>query len=115
MRCVEGKNRKRARWQEPVQRRSVLTSLTHFRNLLGTHQTVEGAEKEIPAVLEDLNINDTPFTAVEFAKVKASLKKGKTPGPDCIPPEVIIKNYKLAVVILEIWNQALMKNIMSEI
>ena len=32
--------------------------LSHFRDLLGTHQTVKGAEEEIPAVLQDLNIDE---------------------------------------------------------
>ena len=91
----------------------VNTWLTHFRNLLGTHQAVEGAEKEIPAVLEDLNIDDGPFTAGEFASVKASLRQGKSAGPDGIPPEVI-KNCNLDDVILEICNQALMENSMPE-
>ena len=91
----------------------VNTWLSHFRNLLGTHQAVEGAEEEIPAVLEDLGIDDGPFTAGEFAKVKASLRQGKSAGPDGIPPEVI-KNCNLDGVILEICNQALMENIMPE-
>ena len=79
----------------------VTTWLAHFSNLLGTHQTEEGAEREIPAVLQDLNINDGPFTTGEFAKVKASLRQGKSAGPDGIPPEVI-KNCNLDDVILEI-------------
>lgn len=56
---------------------------------LGTHQKVQGAEKEIPAVLENLNIDDGPFKAGEFAKVKASLRQGKCAGPDGMPLEVI--------------------------
>lgn len=92
----------------------VTTWLTHFRNLLGTHQKIEGAEKEIPAVLENLNIDDGPFTAGEFAKVKASLRQGKSAGPDGMPPEVI-KNCNLDDVILEDCNHALTENIMPEI
>ena len=98
--------------REPEER--VTTWLAHFSNLLGTHQTVEGAEREIPAVLEDLNINDGPFTTEEFAKVKAYLRQGKSAGPDGIPPEVI-KNCNLDDVILEICNQALMESNMPEI
>ena len=64
----------------------VTTWLTRVRNLLGTHQTMEDAEKEIPAVLRDLNIDDGPFTTGEFAKVKASLRQGKS--ADSIPPVV---------------------------
>ncbi len=82
---------------------------THFRSLLGTHQTVEGAAEEIPAVLADLNIDDGPFTPREFAKAKASLRQGKSAGPDGIPPQVV-KNYNLDDIILEICNQALMEN-----
>lgn len=64
----------------------VTSWLTHFRDLLGTHPTVEGAEEEIPAVLKNLDIDDGPFTAVEFAAVKSTLKQGKSAGPDGIPP-----------------------------
>ena len=37
---------------------------------------------------EGLDIDDGPFTLDEFKKVKASLKLGKSAGPDGIPPEV---------------------------
>ena len=87
--------------------------IIHFRNLLGTHQTVDGVEKEEPTVLRDLNIDDSPFTTEEFAKVKASLRQGKSARPDGIPLEVI-KNCNLDVI-LEFCNQALMENIMPEI
>ena len=92
----------------------VNTWFTHFRNLLGTHQTVEGAEMDVPAVLGDLNIDDGPFTSREFAEAKASLRQGKSAGPDGIPPEVI-KHCNLDDFILEICNQALVENIMPEI
>lgn len=75
---------------------------------------MQGAEKEIPAVLENVNIDDGPFKAGEFAKVKASLRRGKSAGPDGMPPEVI-KNCNLGDVILEECNHALMENIMPEI
>ncbi|KAJ8405056.1 hypothetical protein AAFF_G00329770 [Aldrovandia affinis] len=58
---------------------------TDFRNLLGTHPTVEGAEEEIPALLTNLNIDDGPFTVMELARVKSTLKQGKSAGPDSIP------------------------------
>ncbi|KAJ8385602.1 hypothetical protein AAFF_G00184640 [Aldrovandia affinis] len=55
----------------------VTSWFTHFRDLLGTHPTVDGAEEEIPAVLTSLEIDDGPFTATEFATVKSTLKEGK--------------------------------------
>ncbi|KAJ8398095.1 hypothetical protein AAFF_G00431720 [Aldrovandia affinis] len=55
----------------------VTSWFTHFRDLLGTHPTVDGAEEEIPAVLTNLEIDDGPFTATEFATVKSTLKEGK--------------------------------------
>ena len=64
----------------------VNTWFTHFKNLLGTHQTVEDAEMDVPAVLGDLNIDDGPFTSHEFAEAKASLRQGKSAGPVGIPP-----------------------------
>ena len=82
---------------------------THFQDLLGSHPTVEGAEEEIPAVLIDLNIDDGPFTAAEFIRVKSTLKQGKSAGPDDIPPEVF-KNCNLDDIILDICNLALMNN-----
>ncbi|KAJ8351146.1 hypothetical protein SKAU_G00226220 [Synaphobranchus kaupii] len=85
------------------------TWFNHFRNLLGTDPTVEGAEEEIPAVLTHLNIDDGPFTAAELARVKSTLKQGKSAGPDCIPPEVL-KNCDLDDITLETCNRALMKN-----
>ncbi|KAJ8337946.1 hypothetical protein SKAU_G00369120 [Synaphobranchus kaupii] len=85
------------------------TWFNHFRNLLGTHPAVEGAEEEIPAVLTHLNIDDGPFTAAELARVKSTLKQGKSAGPDCIPPEVL-KNCDLDDITLETCNRALMKN-----
>ncbi|KAJ8418753.1 hypothetical protein AAFF_G00002520 [Aldrovandia affinis] len=85
-----------------------------FRDLLGTHPTVDGAEEEIPAVLTSLEIDDGPFTATEFATVKSTLKEGKSAGPDGIPPEVP-KNCDLDDIILEICNQALIENIKPDI
>ncbi|KAJ8412796.1 hypothetical protein AAFF_G00117470 [Aldrovandia affinis] len=92
----------------------VTSWFTHFRDLLGTHPTVDGAEEEIPAVLTSLEIDDGPFTATEFATVKSTLKEGKSAGPDGIPPEVP-KNCDLDDIILEICNQALIENIKPDI
>ncbi|KAJ8385856.1 hypothetical protein AAFF_G00179220 [Aldrovandia affinis] len=55
----------------------VTSWFTHLRDLLGTHPTVDGAEEEIPAVLTNLEIDNGPFTATEFATVKSTLKEGK--------------------------------------
>lgn len=87
----------------------VNTWLNHFRNLLGTNPTMEGAEEEILVVLTNLCIDDGPSTAEELTRVKATLKQGKSAGPDCIPPEVL-NNCDLDDIILEICNLAPMKN-----
>ena len=63
----------------------VTSWFTHFRDLLGTHPTVDGAMKEIPAVLTNLGIDDGPFTATEFVTVKSTLKQGKSSEADGIP------------------------------
>jgi hypothetical protein len=86
----------------------VSTWFTHFQELLGTAPSVEDSEEEIPTVLSDLNIDDGPFTAEEYAKTKSSLKQGKSSGPDNIPPEVF-KNCELDDIVLRICNIALMK------
>jgi hypothetical protein len=73
----------------------VKTWFTHFKNLLGNPPEVEDEEEDIPQIFTDLDINDGPFTMQEFAKVKRSLKKGKSAGPDGIPPEIaLMKNDK---------------------
>ncbi|KAJ8417432.1 hypothetical protein AAFF_G00286590 [Aldrovandia affinis] len=46
----------------------VVTWFNHFRRLLGT--TAEGDEEEIPSYLQNLNIDDGPFTTSEFARRK---------------------------------------------
>lgn len=85
-RCVGGKDPKRGRWKETPLKERVTSWLTHFRNLLCTHQDVEGTMGEIPAVLGDIRIDDGPFSTKEYVKVKASLRLGKSAGPDGIPP-----------------------------
>ena len=113
----EMSGRKRARGGQlagcnPEER--VTSWFTHFRDLLGTHPTVDRAEEEIPAVLANLGIDDGPFTATEFATVKSTLKQGKSAGPDGIPPEVP-KNCDLDNIILKICNQALIDNIKPDV
>ena len=65
----------------------VTTWFNHFRRLLGT--TSDGEEEEIPPFLQNLNINDGPFTVSEFARAKNTLREGKSAGRDGILPEVI--------------------------
>ncbi|KAJ8372628.1 hypothetical protein AAFF_G00280930 [Aldrovandia affinis] len=85
----------------------VVTWFNHFRRLLGT--TAEGDEEEIPSFLQNLNIDDGPFTTSEFARVKTTLREGKSAGPDGIPPEVL-KNCGLDNIILQFCNLALLSN-----
>ena len=54
----------------------------HFQKLLGSPPNVEETQEEIPTVFSDLNIEDGPFTAAEYTKVKKALKLGKSSGPD---------------------------------
>ena len=90
----------------------VKTWFNHFRGLLGT--TADGEEEEIPPFLQNLNINDGPFTSSEFAKAKSTLRDGKSAGPDGIPPEVI-KNCSLDSTILKFCNLALLDNKLPDI
>ena len=87
----------------------VETWFTHFKKLLGETPSVEDPDEEIPNILEDLDINDEPFTLDEFRKVKSSLKTGKAAGPDGIPPEVF-KLCDFDETCLEFCNKALMEN-----
>ena len=57
----------------------VNTWFGHFQKLLGT--AAEGEEEDVPAILQDLDIEDGPFTASELAKAKATVRKGKSAGP----------------------------------
>ncbi len=49
-------------------------------------------------VLINVNTDNGSFTAVEVARVKSTLKQGKSAGPDEIPPEVL-KNWHLGDII----------------
>ena len=55
---------------------------------------MEGAEDDISAILENLNIDDGPLTAKEYATVKSTLKQSINAEPDGITSEVI-KNVTL--------------------
>ena len=87
----------------------VSTWYSHFRHLLGSAPNVENEEEDIPDILTNLNIDDGPFTAAELARVKSSLKQGKSAGPDGIPPEVF-KYCQLDDITLEMCNLVLMNN-----
>ena len=69
----------------------VATWFTHFRNLLGTVPSVEDSEEDISPAYSDLDINEGPFTAEEYAKVNSTLKTGKSAVPDNMPPQKCIR------------------------
>ena len=85
----------------------VTTWFGHFQGLLG--ETAEAVEEDVPPYLQNLAINDGPFTPGELARVKTTVKVGKSAGPDCIPPEVL-KNCDLDDIILGFCNLALLHN-----
>ncbi|XDV26400.1 hypothetical protein PO909_030130 [Leuciscus waleckii] len=86
----------------------VMTWSSHFKRLLG--ETADAAEEEeIPSDLPNLNVNDGPFTLGELVRAKATVRVGKSAGPDGIPPEVL-KNCDFDDIILEFCNLALLHN-----
>ncbi|CAK6977732.1 uncharacterized protein LOC114950604 [Scomber scombrus] len=94
----------------PVER--MATWFNHFRSLLGS--TADGAGEEIPSVLQNLDIDDGPFTVTELARAKATVRAGKSAGPDGIPPEVL-KNCDLDDIMLEFSNLALLQNKLPDV
>ncbi|KAJ8409029.1 hypothetical protein AAFF_G00240500 [Aldrovandia affinis] len=84
----------------------VVTWFNHFRRLLGT--TAEGDEEEIPSFLQNLNIDDGPFTTSEFARAKTTLR-GQKCWAGRHTPEVL-KNCGLDNIILQFCNLALLSN-----
>ena len=54
----------------------------HYGPLLGTESSIDDPEEEIQAVFSNFEISDELFTASEYAKVKVSLKRGQSGGPD---------------------------------
>ncbi|KAJ4938949.1 hypothetical protein JOQ06_028414 [Pogonophryne albipinna] len=68
----------------------------------------------IPAFLQNLPIDDGPFTASELARAKSTVREGKSAGPDGIPPEVL-KYCDLDYLILDFCNLALLHNMQPDI
>ena len=65
------------------------TQVRGLRNGTPKEPVVEGELNEnISPILKSLYISDEPFTMDEYAAVKKTIKEGKAPGPDGIPPEV---------------------------
>lgn len=72
--------------------------------------TADTAEEEdMPSVLQNLNIEDGPFTLGELITAKSIVIVGKSGGTDGIPREVL-ENYDLVDIILEFSNLALPHN-----
>lgn len=80
----------------------------HFQRLLGETEDT-AADKEISSVLQNLNINNRPFTTRELARAKATVRVGKSPGLDGIYP-LVLKNCDLGIIILGFCNLSLMHN-----
>ena len=78
------KRTKEGQVEGPTSEERVANWFNHFRGLLGT--TSDGEEEDIPPFPQDLNIKDDPFTVIEFAMVKNTLREGKSAVPDGIPP-----------------------------
>ena len=81
----------------------------HFKELLGGSQVTADNDQDIPEVLCDLGIDDSPFTSEEYNRVKATLKLGKSAGPDNIPT-VVYKTCDLDDIILSMCNQTLIND-----
>ncbi|KAJ4937844.1 hypothetical protein JOQ06_002474 [Pogonophryne albipinna] len=64
--------------------------------------------------LQNLPIDDGPFTASELARTKSTVREGKSAGPDGIPPEVL-KYCDLDDLILDFCNLALLHNMQPDI
>ena len=80
----------------------------HFQGLLGNPPDIGGQDEEIDQIIEELNINDGPFTMEEYNKAKRSITEGKACGEDNIPPEVL-KRCNLDEEILGFCNRALLE------
>ena len=78
----------------------------HFKDLLGEEPNIEGEEEEISPIFTDVNVEEGPFTMIEFLKIKRDLSERKSAGEDGIVVEVI-KRCNFDEVILEFCNKAL--------
>ena len=87
----------------------------HFCSLLGKEPVIGEDENEtdLLPVLQDLGINDSPFTVDELVYAKKKLSEGKSAGPDGIPPEVI-KRCNFDDIIILFANKLLIENVKRE-
>ena len=69
---------------------------------------IGGQDEEIDKIIEELTINNGPFTKEEYNKAKRSIIEGKACGEDNIPPEVL-KRCNLDEEILGFCNRALLE------
>ncbi|KAJ4929967.1 hypothetical protein JOQ06_018983 [Pogonophryne albipinna] len=79
---------------------------TIFRKRTGKRWTFQD---RATAFLQNLPIDDGPFTASELARAKSTVREGKSAGPDGIPPGVL-KYCDLDDLILDFCNLALLHN-----
>ncbi|XP_072048490.1 uncharacterized protein [Amphiura filiformis] len=89
-----------------TQKERVTNWYNHFKNLLGSPPDIDDEDKDIPAVLDELNIKTGPFEQEEYEKAKMALVEGKSSGKDGIPPEVL-KRCDIDDIILGFCNHAL--------
>ena len=61
-------------------------SSTSRVNLATPPTDIGGQDEEIDQIIEELIINDGPFTKEEYNKAKCSITEGKACGEDTIPP-----------------------------
>ena len=62
----------------------------HFSNLLGKEPIVTSDPlEEIPQIIQNVEVEDTPFTIEEYQAVKKTLRSGKASGPDNISADIL--------------------------
>ena len=84
----------------------------HFQNLLGKESQIDNiiGDADLPKLLENLNIKDAYFIKEELLTAKITIKEGKSPGPDNIPPEVM-KRCNLDDIVFYFANKLLNENL----